>query len=468
MLDLIRHRQVAGGIDAAGILTHIQQERETFSRIHERYMNEHATYVRTLGDATQPPHEPVSVPPVSPTMTQAAEPVPELPLAVPELTPPAAYEAFAASPVTGNGWTEVVPAMPAASKEQTAVSSQQADSVAVYTDGLLDIVSEKTGYPAQALGLEMDMEADLGIDSIKRVEILAALRDRFPETPPIRPEDLTDLRTLADVVASLGLPDADGRPAGPATMPGSDTPPPLPVYAVQTQPLPPPDMLEARLPDGYSCLLISDGTELTLHLATLLGDLGGRVHVLHPPAEFVSSASALPPYVAQTWLRSLEEDDLHAGLFEVVRLSGPVGAFVHLHPMLSSDLISARDEALVRAVFIMAGRVAGSIQDAVRQSFGCWITVIRLDGAFGTSGRAAFGAVPGGLAGMTKTLRLEWPGVACRAIDLDPRMPSLEAARSVMAEIRDPDRRLVEVGYGPAGRITLAIEPDGATAPAGE
>ena len=40
---------------------------------------------------------------------------------------------------------------------------------------LLEVVSEKTGYPAEMLELDMDMEADLGIDSIKRVEILGTV-----------------------------------------------------------------------------------------------------------------------------------------------------------------------------------------------------------------------------------------------------------------------------------------------------
>ncbi|WP_299496162.1 beta-ketoacyl synthase N-terminal-like domain-containing protein, partial [uncultured Shewanella sp.] len=37
---------------------------------------------------------------------------------------------------------------------------------------MLAVVAEKTGYPTEMLALDMDMEADLGIDSIKRVEIL--------------------------------------------------------------------------------------------------------------------------------------------------------------------------------------------------------------------------------------------------------------------------------------------------------
>ena len=43
------------------------------------------------------------------------------------------------------------------------------------TARLLDIVCKRTGYPAEMLGLDLDLEADLGIDSIKRVEILGML-----------------------------------------------------------------------------------------------------------------------------------------------------------------------------------------------------------------------------------------------------------------------------------------------------
>ncbi len=56
------------------------------------------------------------------------------------------------------------------------------------TQALLAIVSEKTGYPVETLELDMDMEADLGIDSIKRVEILGAMQTQFPELPKDRNE----------------------------------------------------------------------------------------------------------------------------------------------------------------------------------------------------------------------------------------------------------------------------------------
>jgi polyketide-type polyunsaturated fatty acid synthase PfaA len=70
---------------------------------------------------------------------------------------------------------------------------------------LLEIVSEKTGYPVEMLELNMDMEADLGIDSIKRVEILGAMQERFQSLPQPNLEDLAELRTLRQIVDFLGV-----------------------------------------------------------------------------------------------------------------------------------------------------------------------------------------------------------------------------------------------------------------------
>lgn len=47
---------------------------------------------------------------------------------------------------------------------------------------LIEIVSERTGYPPEMLDPTLDLEADLGIDSIKRVEILNSFRKLLPES----------------------------------------------------------------------------------------------------------------------------------------------------------------------------------------------------------------------------------------------------------------------------------------------
>ncbi len=95
-------------------------------------------------------------------------------------------------------------AAPAVSEPKPAAPAQPAVPAAADAEklqaALLAIVSEKTGYPVETLELDMDMEADLGIDSIKRVEILGAMQSQFPELPKIDTNVLAELRTLGQIV----------------------------------------------------------------------------------------------------------------------------------------------------------------------------------------------------------------------------------------------------------------------------
>ncbi len=66
---------------------------------------------------------------------------------------------------------------------------------------LLEIVSERTGYPAEMLDLDVDLEADLGIDSIKKVEVLGQFQKQFDRALPAEQmEALTSLKTLRQIV----------------------------------------------------------------------------------------------------------------------------------------------------------------------------------------------------------------------------------------------------------------------------
>ncbi len=93
----------------------------------------------------------------------------------PSPTAPVLATAAPAAPLSRPPATAVPPATPAPAA---------ADRV---TETLLAVVSEKTGYPVEMLELEMGMDSDLGIDSIKRVEILSALQERLPGSPGHRP-----------------------------------------------------------------------------------------------------------------------------------------------------------------------------------------------------------------------------------------------------------------------------------------
>ena len=70
-------------------------------------------------------------------------------------------------------------------------------------DQITVIVSEKTGYPTDMLDLDMALESELGVDSIKQVEILAAVRERIPGLPEIAPEQVADLSTIREIASFL-------------------------------------------------------------------------------------------------------------------------------------------------------------------------------------------------------------------------------------------------------------------------
>ncbi|WP_372942540.1 beta-ketoacyl synthase N-terminal-like domain-containing protein, partial [Shewanella sp.] len=85
--------------------------------------------------------------------------------------------------------------------QPTAVSSASTGlSAQTVQLTMMTVVADKTGYPTEMLELSMDMEADLGIDSIKRVEILGTVQDELPGLPELSPEDLAECRTLGEIV----------------------------------------------------------------------------------------------------------------------------------------------------------------------------------------------------------------------------------------------------------------------------
>ena len=99
------------------------------------------------------------------------------------------------------------PAAPAPSGQSPVASRQQEVSQTVHAGGaadpvtarVLELVSSQTGYPPDMLDLDLDLEADLGVDTVKQAETFAAIRDEYT----IERDDnlaLRDYPTLADVI----------------------------------------------------------------------------------------------------------------------------------------------------------------------------------------------------------------------------------------------------------------------------
>ena len=139
---------------------------------------------------------------------------PSVPVAPAPVAPVATAPAFAAAPPAAPA-TAAAPPAPAAAPSAPVVDPLVADVVA--------IVSEMTGYPPELLDVDLDLEADLGVDTVKQAEVFAAVREKFN----IERDDnvaLRDFPTLTHVIGwvrdKTGIQPVTAAPA-PAATPSS-------------------------------------------------------------------------------------------------------------------------------------------------------------------------------------------------------------------------------------------------------
>ena len=109
-----------------------------------------------------------------------------------------------------------------------AVAETEDDPV---KDRILALMVEKTGYPQDMLDLDLDLEADLGVDTVKQAEMFAAIREIY-NIPRDENRKLRDYPTLAHVIRFVyeKRPDLAGTPA--RTAPTHVSPRPTPPEAV--------------------------------------------------------------------------------------------------------------------------------------------------------------------------------------------------------------------------------------------
>jgi acyl transferase domain-containing protein len=135
----------------------------------------------------------------------------------------------ASSPVeTTNGHAyEAMPPVPAATPAAApvATTSSAKRSTADLEKFLVNFVVEQTGYPPEIVELDADLEADLGIDSIKKAQLFGELREHF--TLPLEQMSrlkLAEYRTLRQVQGVLEELQGTSEPVEPPSLPSSPAP----------------------------------------------------------------------------------------------------------------------------------------------------------------------------------------------------------------------------------------------------
>ena len=268
----------------------------------------------------------------------------------------------------------------------------------------------------------MALDADLGIDSIKRVEILSALQERLPDAPQIKPEHLGTLHNLQQIVAFLA---EEGGVATPSVAVPFDHAESLTTAAIERSVLrvvplsgsSPRRTIEVSV--DSEIWLASDDTELADAVAKQLSHLPCHLRPL--------SLAALR---AQPCTANL------AGLI-VIAPTTPI------------------DDAFLKNALFGVKSVAATLRQSGKQGGAVFVTVSRLDGAFGLRNiDADREPLDGGLAGLVKTASHEWPDVHCKALDLSSDFDNLDdAAKAIADEIMLAGP--LEVGLAKGGACTL-------------
>ncbi|MFE9323628.1 SDR family NAD(P)-dependent oxidoreductase [Nocardia sp. NPDC052278] len=299
-------------------------------------------------------------------------------------------------------------AAPTAGAGATSSAAPTGDDLRI---ALREVVAEKTGYPVEMVDPSMDLEADLGVDSIKRVQVIGALQERFPDLPSLGPEQLGTLRTVDQIVDELAT--SVGGDVHPKAEAAAETP----RYAVELITLPSLDRAVAPYREGGAVALV---------------DLTGQAD-----ADCAAIESLL---TEQGW--SVHRTD-SAGLSDLDSVDVCLA-------VLSCEFADweAAQRWLGTAV-LTAGHAVPRL--AKTDSRAAFVTVTRLDGHLGFLGTAGpITALLGGVGGVVKTLAAEQPALFCRALDFDPEITPVRLAELVTAELHDAARDTLEVGIDAA------------------
>jgi acyl transferase domain-containing protein/NAD(P)H-dependent flavin oxidoreductase YrpB (nitropropane dioxygenase family) len=371
---------------------------------------------------------------------------------------------------------------------------------------LFEIVRDRTGYPTEMLDLGLDIETDLGIDSIKRVEILGTLRESFPErfagSESTALDQLTRARTLGAIVEYLGQavaelvpiaiqteptlasiaagiqgslggqkPILNGRPiqaqserggqrshepATQAATEGSGTVRRMVLEAVDA-PIRP--GTKGSLVAGGTLIVTDDRRGVAELIVNALRRQGFRTLLLRHSD---TSATSLGPESSEGDLGSPE---FVRRFGEYARSLGPVTGLVHALPLrdapepgLEAEAWSNRMRSEVMGLFLLAREFGEDLRVAGEGAGASLVAATAIGGGYATVPEGTcdfFFPGHGAIAGLVKTLAREWRSVRARAVDFSRSEPLKELAERLVDELNAADRRS-EVGYVRGRRVSLS------------
>jgi NAD(P)-dependent dehydrogenase (short-subunit alcohol dehydrogenase family) len=276
----------------------------------------------------------------------------------------------------------------------------------------------------------MNLESDLGIDSIKRVEIFSAVKDEHAWLPEIDPEAMGEIRTLGDIIRFI---EQHAPQAGSKSMDEAS-----PGKAVDEKT----DLQKLQI--GRYVLEAITSPHSGFAMPGLIE--AKRICVFDGGSG-----------VANALIEQLNAYQINAAV--VKEVPDDCDAMIYLGGLRH---ISSRQEAIEvnREAFAVAKKLAHRLS----QSNGLFVTVQNTGGDFGLSGKSGDRAWLGGLSGLVKSASIEWPKASLKAIDIDCGHTSAEEiAAAIRLELLNggPEKEVGIKTDGSRYRLKSNEKPNG-------
>merc|ERR1711871_1455754 len=305
---------------------------------------------------------------------------------------------------------------------------------------------------------DMDLETELGVDSIKRVEILSDVQSQLG----IEAQDVAALgrtRTVGEVVEAMKqeiVNASQGGVATPAPQSGLKSRTATPARTISLGdtasvsltyahlvPLPRPDGLSLNSPSNRPVVIVDDNTATTAELAQQFGQ---RSVVISLRGGNFQQRTGLKQLIVP----DAGEESLKRTLNTIQSTYGVPGGFIYQH---REDVVN--DAEQLGWLLMLAKHASPFVRKNIDGGRTFFFTVSRMNGSLGL-GSFSNGSIrkplEGAVFGLAKTLDHEWQDVLCRGIDIAQGIDARRAAQYIVQEISDPNRLTREVGYTKTGQ----------------
>ena len=300
-----------------------------------------------------------------------------------------------------------------------------ADDGAEVRDKILELLSAKTGYPADMLDTDLDLEADLGIDTVKQAEFISEVREAFniPRIDGLKIADFPTIKHIIGFVQEKRRTAATLDAQQPQEAVAEKTPraeEEVRLFETRLMALPP--LERVPLPEAQEVLILGGSSGLAEEVSRTLGDLGySNVNRIADPV--------------------LPEDS------SMKRIG-----LINLFPMEG-------DPASLRKTFELYLACAAIFETG--PSF--LVTAVSEDGAYGFDVPSETGDIAGAAAGATKAFAKEYPDTFVRLLDLHPDLGSEQASEAIVRSLKEAfplETAVGETGELRAVRLVPMIEEE--------